>query len=216
VLAIIVFHWVSSQIQIRRDILYTSRSDEYRYACVGIYNAALDRLQKNVSGIEEPWAVVMDVDDTCLSSAEYRKFKKRWRTLLYRPRWSDWCREGNDPAVPGAVDFTEKVRKLGGKIVLITGRSEELREPTLKNLHKEGFVFDTLLMSKPEISKELWRRKIEKGEAVQDLGALKIVMLIGDSLTDFASDPTDPKHAEKWGRMYFVVPNPMNGSWMRL
>ena len=215
ILLIVLVHWLSAQFQVRRDILWTSRSDEYRYTCLGIYNSALDQLRKTVSEIYEPWVVVMDVDDTCLSSAEYRKYKQRWRTLFYRPRWGNWCRRADDPSVPGAAEFTRKVRDMGGKIIFITGRSEELREPTAKNLKNEGFDYDALLMSGPETSKELWRKKVESGQAVPDMQALKIVMLIGDSRTDFVSDPDNQKYAEEWGNKFFVIPNPMNGSWMR-
>jgi 5'-nucleotidase (lipoprotein e(P4) family) len=208
-------HWLCAQFQVRRDILWTGRSDEYRCTCLGIYNAALEQLRKNVFGLDRPWAVAMDVDDTCLSSAEYRKYKKLWRTLFYRPRWSNWCRKGEDRAVPGAAEFTRKVRDLGGKIVLITNRPEELREPTERNLKKEGIEYDALLMGGPGRSKEIWREKIESGKAVPEFQALKIVMLIGDSRTDFPSDFSDRKCDGEWGRKYFVIPNPMNGVWMK-
>jgi len=214
VLLIAVFHWITSQIQVRRDIIWTSRSDEYRFTCLGLYNAAFNRLREAVTGFKEPWAVVMDVDDTCLSSSKYRNFKKRWRTLFYRPRWSDWCRKGEDPAVPGAADFTQRIRELGGKVVLITGRSEDLRGPTEKNLRKEGFIYDALLMSGPGRSKSAWRTKVETGQAVRELKPVKIVMLIGDQRSDFPSEATALTRSDEWGKKFFLIPNPMNGDWM--
>ncbi len=215
VLLIALSHWIIAQFQVRRDILWVDRGDEYRYTCLTIYNSAFERLRRTAAGLEEPWAVVMDVDDTCLSSSEYRKFKKRWRTLFYRPRWSNWCRKGDDPAVPGAAEFTRKVRKEGGKIILITERNEDLREATERNLIGEGFIFDALLMDGPGQSKPLWRKKVEEGSAATNLGPLEIVILIGDKKRDFFPEIDGRKYEELWGEKFFLIPNPMTGDWLK-
>ena len=201
-------HWVAAQIQVRKDILW-SQSDEYVMACRGTYNNALEELQETTADLRVPWAVVMDVDDTLISSAEYRIALKRRRTIFYRPRWRNWCRKGDDPAVPGGADFARKARELGGKVVLITNRQEELRVPTEKNLKLRNIEYDALLMSGPGTSKTMWREKVEAGTAVPGLGPLKIVMLIGDQETDFPHGSAAEKFAGKWGREYFIIPNPM-------
>ncbi|MDP8234756.1 MAG: HAD family acid phosphatase [Candidatus Erginobacter occultus] len=202
-------HWAAAQFQYRRDIIWTTRTDEYRLVCRGIYNSALEELEEITADLRRPWAVVLDVDDTLLSSAEYRIALKRRRTIFYRPRWRDWCRRGDDPAVPGGAGFTRKARELGGKVVLITNRQEELRAPTEKNLQLRNIEYDALLMSGPDTSKTIWREKVEKGTAVPDLGPLKIVMLIGDKVTDFPHGSDAKQFARKWGQKYFIIPNPM-------
>jgi len=214
ILLVAAVHWVVAQIQVRKDILW-SQSDEYVMACRGTYNNALEELQEMAADLRQPWAVVMDVDDTCLSSSKYRNFKKRWRTLFYRPRWSDWCRKGEDPAVPGAAEFTRKVRGLGGKVVLITERDEDLRDATEKNLAEEGFVFDALLMDGPGRSKPLWREKVEEGSAVPGLVPLTIVLLVGDKKRDFFPEIEAEKYRDQWGRRFFLIPNPMTGDWLK-
>ncbi len=215
ILAVVLLQWIFAQFQIRRDVLWIGRSAEYRYATIQTYNEALEELQGKTSLLEGPWAVVMDVDDTCLSSIRYRLHLKRWRTLFYRPRWSNWIMRGTDPAVPGAAEFTHRVREMGGKIILITGRSEEAREPTERNLRREGIAYDALLMRGEGTSKDLWRRRVTEGEAVPGQGPLEIVMIIGDQMSDFEAEAGRTGEEEHWGDRYFLISNPMTGKWVR-
>src|SRR5687767_15227807 len=56
-------------------------------------------------------------------------------------------------ALPGAAAFVGRVRGLGGRVVIVTNRTEAECEPTRENLRAVGIVFDAVLC-KPDRSEE--------------------------------------------------------------
>jgi 5'-nucleotidase (lipoprotein e(P4) family) len=209
---IIALDWLVRRFQARPDISWVENSVEYTYLCLQTYRSAHDQLRTRISGRTEPWAVIMDVDDTCLSSVGYWKAKQNRRFFLFRPTWRAWCEKGESPAVPGAAEFTRRVRELGGKIILVTARREATRSATEKNLRDEGIVYDALLMQGGGTSKEQWRQGVARGEAVAGLGPLEVVMLLGDDTGCFFPGADYREQASRFGREYFILPNPMGGA----
>lgn len=192
------------------DTRWVGNSEEYQFTCLQIYRLAFNQLKKNVSEVNQPWAIVMDVDDTCLSTVDYQKTKQlRWLPFL-RPVWATWCKEKKGIVVPGAAEFTEKIKGLGGLIILLTDRREELRKVTEENLEREGIVYDALLMQAENSTKAEWMDLIKQGKAVPGRGPLEVVMVLGDKKRDFYSDDRDHKHSSDWGSKYIIIPNPMN------
>ncbi len=195
----------------------------------------------DLSGL--PPAVVMDIDETVLdnSVAEARMLLQHTCPADFAATWDAWLAERAATAIPGAADFIRAARELQDglgrpvRVFLITNRECSARaghsgacpqEPdTLANLRALGLDAPTLvedLMLKGEqpawVSEKLPRRQLVARN-------YRIVLNIGDDLGDFIPDvrqlPLDGReqvrcqHRDWWGTRWFLVPNPMYGSWQR-
>jgi len=188
-----------------------------------------------------PPAVVMDIDDTVLdnSSAQARMLLAGTCPAEFPALWDAWVAERAAPAVPGAADFIRAARQLEDhrgrpvRVFFVTNRECGARAhqssacpqqlDTLANLRALRLDAPTLeadLMLKQERpgwhSEKLSRRQeIARGH--------RVVLNIGDDLGDFLPDARREspvvrerarcRHRAWWGTRWFVIPNPMYGSW---
>jgi len=188
-----------------------------------------------------PPAIVMDIDDTVLDNSEPQARMILKDTCLgeFAAEWDAWVAERAAPAVPGAASFIRAARAMKDpqgrpvRVFFITNRECSRRagddaacpqqEDTLANLRALGLDAPTLaedLMLKSEKpgwpSEKLARRL----EVARDY---RIVLNVGDDFGDFLPDvrrqdvPQRERarcaNRERWGTHWFVVPNPMYGSW---
>ncbi len=188
-----------------------------------------------------PPAVVMDLDETVLdnSAPQAKMILDETCFAEFESHWDDWLAERAAPAVPGAADFIRSARGLKDpagqpvRIFFVTNRECRARprnvsacpqqDDTVANLDALGLGAPTLaddLMVKGEradwTSEKLSRRlEIAKSH--------RIVLNVGDDLGDFlphvrrqsSSERERMRcaHRERWGRQWFMIPNPMYGSW---
>jgi acid phosphatase len=142
--------------------------------------------------------------------------------------------------VPGAAEFIRTIRASKDpqgrpvRVFFITNRECERRaenesvcpqeEDTLANLRSLGLDSPTLpddLMIKgerPEWGSEKLSRRLEVARQY------RIVLNVGDDLADFLAEVRRQTpllreqarcaHDALWGRRWFVLPNPMYGSWL--
>lgn len=156
--------------------------------------------------------------------------------------WRSWSRESDARAVPGALALTQAAAARGVRVIYLTNRDVNRDdaqasefEDTLKNLRNLGFPIDdeTQLMMRDRSSDAPagfgLSDKRARRQAVD--ATHRVIMLFGDNLGDFISvvDPTDPArrksktvaardelirpYASWWGTRWFVLPNPVYGSW---
>jgi len=197
---------------------------EFRAAVIQTYRAAgreLERLAEVL--VPGAWAVVLDVDDTVLSNAPFER-KLAAATgggmTFDRALWNAWVERRAAAPLPGAVAFVERVRELGGVVALVTNRSPEGCPATEDNLRARGVPYDVILC-RPRGSdgeKEPRFESLRAGTAAGGLPPLEIVMFVGDNIGDFPGLDQGLRRApeaafEEFGALYFVVPNPMYGSW---
>jgi len=188
-----------------------------------------------------PPAVVMDIDDTVLDNSEpqARMILAETCPAEFASLWDAWVAERAAPAVPGAAAFIRAARAMQDpqgrpvRVFFITNRECKRRagshsacpqeEDTLANLRALGLDAPTLqddLMlkgEKPDWPSEKLPRRLEVTRNY------RIVLSVGDDLGDFLPDvrrqdvPARERarcaHRERWGTQWFVVPNPMYGSW---
>jgi hypothetical protein len=94
--------------------------------------------------------------------------------------WSDRFFSGDyllhDQPYPGAVDFVQKIYRLGAEIVYLTGRNEpKMGERTRANLARDGFPWNTQrthLFMKPSADVDDLHFKIEAAHLVKERGKL--------------------------------------------
>lgn len=188
-----------------------------------------------------PPAVVMDIDDTVLDNSEpqARMILEQICPDRFAAVWDAWVAERAAPAVPGAAGFVRAARAMKDsqgrsmRVFFITNRECSRRadsdsacpqqEDTLANLRALGLdaptLADDLMMKgeKAEWPSEKLPRRLEVARGH------RIVLNVGDDFGDFLPDvrrqdvPARERarcaHQDRWGTRWFVVPNPMYGSW---
>jgi acid phosphatase len=191
-----------------------------------------------------PPAVVMDIDDTVLdnSTPQARMLLAVACPGDFDVLWDAWVAERAASAVPGAAEFVRAAREMKDpqgrpvRVFLITNRACGARpgvasacpqqDDTLASLRALGLdtaALDDDLMLKGErpewVSEKLPRRQLVARD-------YRIVLNVGDDLADFIPDARQQSQVEReqarcrhhgwWGARWFVIPNPMYGSWQRV
>jgi acid phosphatase len=185
-----------------------------------------------------PTAVILDVDETAISNVD---FQIDLEGSFSHEIFDDW--HHNNPAgrMPGASDFIRTARSKGVEVFFITNRPCEERDfapgacpqeaMTLQDLAETGIEADTdhlmLVGEQPDWTREKRFRQYHVAKTH------RVIMLIGDDLGDFLpcvrAKPVGPctaattqdrervtlQHREYWGVGWYILPNPMHGSWTR-
>lgn len=196
-------------------------SAEYRALLHQTYRAAATRIGELAAGRQPfTWAVSIDADETILDNSPYLKQQEARGEALTDSSWYAWVAQKAAPTLPGAVEFLEAVRGLGGKIVVVTNRSEVLCLATEDNLSAQRVPFDAVLCRPKDGSraKEPRWQAIQQGTATKYLPPLEILLWVGDNIGDFPGATQNLRNAspaflDRFGDRWFIVPNPAYGSW---
>lgn len=215
--------WVQNSAEYKAitTMVYQSASSELNTALnVRSWTASLE--QENALYKELLPAVILDVDETVLDNAPFQARLIKNNESYSPEKWNDWVREENADAVAGALAFTKEAARKGITVFYLTNREASVEDATYDNLEKLGFPLkeDTdVLLTKNERSG--WTsEKINRRQFVAK--NYRILMLFGDNLNDFlpADDITNEqrkqlvdKHRQRFGTQWFVLPNPVYGSW---
>jgi len=202
-------------------LVWVRRSAEYRALAHQAYTLAAAHLRDTVPTVgNTAWGVILDADETVLDNSEYERRRALLDSAYTEASWADWVNEAAAPAVPGAVAFTRTVHALGGRVVIVTNRADALCDPTRANLDRLGVAPDLVLCQPPgEGDKNPRFRKVEDGTASPDMPAITVVEWLGDNIQDFPGMTQamrgDAAAYAPFGHAYFVIPNPMYGSWQK-
>jgi acid phosphatase len=190
---------------------------------------------------KKPLAVVADLDETLLDNGRFQSEMDAavWADGMdigfTSKRWEQWERDnaGEVGLVPGAGAFIAEVEKLKVVMVYISNRLESLKDNTIRALahngiNTQGLDLNTdlrLLLKNPEKSKSA----SSKQERIKQVEAkYHVVAYLGDNLGDFPAAPESPQEmvqrlaarrqyvesgSDLWGTRYFMLPNPVYGSW---
>ena len=164
-------------------------------------------------------AVVLDLDETVIDNSPLLvRDVNNCHDFTTWDTWSDWEQKGHPTLIPGAKDFIDFIDQKGIKIFYISDRFQENKVATLKTLNELGL---------PQVSKDnvllYTKMKETRRESVRQQN-FDIVMLMGDSLADFAAEfknkeSTDHQRdlvklkAEHFGKDWIVFPNASYGTW---
>lgn len=194
---------------------------EQRAVYEQVYAWAAERVTEAAQGVMDPWAVILDADETVLDNSTYQLRRARLG-LGYTPEsWNEWAREEAAPALPGAVAFIREVKALGGRVAIVTNRDEVVCAETRRNLQAVGVQADVVLCRQPGPSeKETRFRAVQEGTTPEGLPPMRVLAWVGDNIQDFpggaqALRDADPAALADFGTRFFVLPNPMYGSWER-
>ena len=201
------------------DVRWVRTSAEWRAIALQTYRVATDRVETLATGRSPgSWAVILDADETVLDNSEYQRRLAERGARYEDPTWALWVRERAALAVPGAAPFTQRVRALGGRVAIVTNRADSLCIDTEANLRDVGAHADLVLCKPPGGSDKNPRfRAVEQGTARQGTGPLAVLLYVGDNIHDFPAlsqrSRPDAAALADFGRRYFLLPNPMYGSW---
>jgi len=200
--------------------LFHQHAAEMKALSYQAYNIATERLDEILSMQPAPAnpAVVLDLDETVLDNSPHQAQGILYN-FAYPEGWAEWCKLGEAPALPGAVDFLQYAVDRGVAVFYISNRKEEFREATKTNFVRENIPLQS--------DAHLMLRTAESGKEKRRLAVLEnyqIVFLIGDNLSDF-HQVFDHQTSERrafladslkadFGRRFIIIPNAMYGDWL--
>jgi 5'-nucleotidase (lipoprotein e(P4) family) len=204
------------------EIRWFRTSAEYRALARQTYQLAADRLPELVrSSGAQRWAVILDADETVLDNSEYQRRRALDDSAYTEASWSAWVNEGAAAAIPGAPEFTQRVHAMGGHVVIVTNRALTLCDATRANLRTIHVDADVVLCQpQGESNKNPRFQRVQNGTAADGIPPLAVVEWIGDNILDFPGmtqeSRNDPAAFSEFGKRYFILPNPMYGSWQQI
>jgi acid phosphatase len=187
------------------------------------------------SGEKTP-AVILDVDETVLSGVDMELTLLPFTHL----RQYEWSISHEAIPIRGVAEFVKAARAQGVDVFFVTNRPCELVEgnpdtcpqekSTIDDIFEVGIETDAdhvmLVGERPEWNRE----KLSRREFVAE--SHRVIMVFGDDYGDFVAcsraKPRAPctspatrasraealdTHKDYWGNGWYILPNPMYGSW---
>jgi len=215
-------------------ILWQVTSVEYRILAQSIYVSAAMNLDRALADPQWtalptqrenyqmlPPAVIVDIDETVIDTTKFQSQMVRNQARFNSRPWVEWQARNESQAVPGAVEFITYAESRGVMVFYLTNRDYATEPSTRLNLKTIGLKLpehvDTVLSrnERPDwpSDKESRRRYIAQ--------SYRVLLLVGDDLADFISQYRTPEQTRwreaqrytQWGTKWFMLPNPMYGSW---
>jgi 5'-nucleotidase (lipoprotein e(P4) family) len=216
--------------------LWVQTGAEFRAAALATFAAATRSLdaaladpswnveENGASDPSQPPAIIVDSDDTVFDNSRFQAQMLKLGKTYDQDAWTAWVAEASTDAVPGAAAFLAHAKARGVTVFYVTNREAKEKEGTRQRIANLGFPLDpnvdTVLTrgEKPEWTSD----KTSRREFVA--ANYRLILLAGDDLNDFAN-ARDKSVADRykivadheawWGTRWFLVPNPMYGSWER-
>jgi len=196
-------------------------SAEHQAAFLQTYQYATLSLEAQTAELEPgTWAVALDADETVIDNSRYQMERERECKGFSSESWRAWVRRREAKPLPGAQAFLQRIKELGGVVAIVTNRDQAECPDTMANFEAMGLPYDLMLCQKTTGEKEPRWESVVNGTASPELPPLKLVMWLGDNIGDFPNLDQSVRNegAEAFryfGSRYFVLPNPMYGSWQR-
>jgi acid phosphatase len=128
-----------------------------------------------------------------------------WSPSRARPynatSFNEYVLKGTAPALPETLRLYRRLVALGVRPVFLTGRTEDQRAVTMKNLHDQGYYgWEKLLLKPLGVKVTAIAYKSGERQKLQDAGYV-VVGNIGDQWSDILGAPE--------GARTFKLPDPM-------
>jgi acid phosphatase len=217
--------------------LWVQSAAEYRASALQTYAAATRALDAALADpswsaaseeqdhdATQPPAVILDLDETTLDNTGFEARVIRKGLTYDSAMWKQWTSEGIATPIPGAAEFLAYAKSRGVTPFYITNRDIDEEPGTLRNLQTLGFPLDpkndTLLMQ----GKREWATGDKAPRRAHVASTHRVLVVLGDDLNDFANAREATKaerdaiidHTKSWwGTRWFILPNPMYGSFER-
>jgi 5'-nucleotidase (lipoprotein e(P4) family) len=223
--------------ELLQSTLWMQSSVEYRAAAKGTYVAATRMLDLALAdpswsamphiphAPDAPPAVILDIDETCVDNVIYAVDSIRAGQVHTTARFAAFVRSGRVAAVPGAREFLEYAHARGVAVFYVTNQRHDIEEPTRRNLVKLGFPVDAARDSVLTVGERPeWESGDKEPRRAHVAATHRVLLMLGDDFNDFvtAAEKTADernalyeRHAGMFGTKWFMLPNPVYGSWER-
>ena len=203
------------------EIKWVRDSEEYALLTQQVYRQATEQVQQAAAPLKkrDRWVVVLDIDETTLDTSAYWLELASYERVFDWDSWNQWCERRDAPVVPGVVSFVQAVRDAGGAIAWISNRHEVSRQATIDNLAAHGLWEGSdpicLLTDDDDYTKRVRREELRTGQGACGYGGKPTQTLawLGDTAKDLPEVDEGGPREDRVGLSYFVLPNPMYGSW---
>jgi 5'-nucleotidase (lipoprotein e(P4) family) len=203
------------------SIRWVQQSAEFQAALHQVYRLATAAVERSAASRPTgSWAVVLDADETVISNAVYQRERARLGAGFSAESWNAWVKRREATPLPGAAEFLRRVRTLGGRIAIVTNRLQSECDDTAAVFAAHALVYDAMLC-RPDGSPSDKNPRFDAvagGRSAAGSSPLDVVAFVGDNILDFPATSQKLRDAapmafSAFGDRYFVVPNPMYGSW---
>ncbi len=215
--------------------VWVQQGAEYRAVALATFDAATRSLdaaladsswnaEEGTSDPSQPPAIIVDSDDTVFDNTLFEVRELKQGRTYDEKDWAEWVAEASGGAVPGAAQFLAHAKSRGVTVFYITNRDVKEEEGTRQRIANLGFPLEANLdtiLTRGERA-EWASDKASRREFVA--AQYRVLLLAGDDLNDFAN-ARDKSVADRfrivedkrswWGTKWFMLPNPMYGSWER-
>lgn len=203
-------------------IKYMRDSEEYATLVRQVYRGAGSVItDKTRSLAKGSWAVSLDIDETALDNSAYQLELAAYGQEHNAPAFNAWVARRESRAIPGAAEFVNLVRQLGGSIAWISDRDASTAEATRQNLAAAGLWSDDDRLCLRETGgkpKSARRQEVVSGTGKCSWTGSKhrLIAFVGDQLGDFPSSEEqipETGNDSAFGSTCFLLPNPTYGRW---
>jgi len=184
-----------------------------------------------------PPAVILDVDETVVSNVD---FQLTFERPFANHKLDTWTSNTSATPIPGVQSFVNIARQLGVTVFFVTNRPCQpvvgtddpcpQKQSTIDDIRELDIAVDAdhVMLSGEQSGWD--KEKLVRREYIAETH--RVIMLIGDDLSDFipcvrekpAGPCTTPatresraalleQHKQFWGKGWYMLPNPMHGSW---
>ncbi|MDD2236442.1 MAG: HAD family acid phosphatase [Kiritimatiellae bacterium] len=179
---------------LKNDITEYYKNGRYEKDCARVTREA----RRTLSAWEgkKKTAIVLDVDDTAISTLPYLQTTD----FGYIPSlWMPWAEQADAPAIPGTLELAKQAAEQQTAIFFITSRQEAWRACTEQNLRNAGYPnWTSLIMKQAGDRRNTEKYKTAEREKIIDMG-YTIVLNLGDQESDLAGG---------YAEYTFKLPNP--------
>jgi len=216
--------------------LWVQTSAEYQATTRTIYRQAMRELDRAIADpsrtaaleqqppfADKPPAVILDVDETVFDNSPFQGQLALDGTVFSAALWAEWVDDASAEWVPGARAFIGHAIDSGVAVFYVTNRDAGEEAGTLRNFERLDpalRVTPEQILSKNEQDDWSSDKTTRRAHVADDY---RVLLLVGDDLNDFfparidAAGRRDLARAydERFGSDWFLLPNPLYGSWAR-
>ncbi|MEQ8204860.1 MAG: HAD family acid phosphatase [Woeseia sp.] len=182
-------------------------------------------------------AIIFDVDETVVSNADFQLILV---PPFSDEKLNAWNAANKASGIPGVAEFAAKARAMGVELFFVTNRPCIKDETTGEACPQKAVSTQDVVEAGIPVTEEFvmlsdekpgWNRE-KKNRRDEIAKNYRVIMLIGDDLGDFipcsrrrAVSPcttgataqsrqlATAQHRDYWGNGWYILPNPMHGSW---
>jgi 5'-nucleotidase (lipoprotein e(P4) family) len=205
--------------------LWFQSAAEYDATALQTFNnarRAVDQALMTKGG--NPPAVILDLDETVLDNSAFEGRMVRKGITYDQEDWFKWVDESAARPIAGAAEFLTYLQSRGVTPFYITNRLAREEAGTRRNLERLNYPLigqDNLFTRGERVE---WESSDKAPRRDWVAARYRVLAVLGDDLNDFetahestieARDAIVRNHAADWGTRWFILPNPMYGSWER-